>query len=168
MRAWAVIFLSVLVLASGTQRAGGVEPSEVLSDPALEERAREISQGLRCLVCQNQTIDDSNAGLAKGLRILVRERLMAGDSDQEVMAFITDRYGDFVLLKPPLNTGTLLLWFGPVAILLLGAGALTHFYANRRRQKSAGEDEAAKPLSETEKKRLQSLLKNGGEKGNNP
>ena len=168
MRAWAVIFLSVLVLASGTQRAGAVEPSEVLSDPALEERAREISQGLRCLVCQNQTIDDSNAGLAKDLRILVRERLMAGDSDQEVMAFITDRYGDFVLLKPPLKTGTLLLWFGPVAILLLGAGALTHFYANRRRQGSAGDGGAAKPLSETEKKRLQSLLKNGGEKGNNP
>ncbi|MDP7123170.1 MAG: cytochrome c-type biogenesis protein CcmH [Alphaproteobacteria bacterium] len=168
MRAWAVIFLSVLVLASGTQRAGAVEPSEVLSDPALEERAREISQGLRCLVCQNQTIDDSNAGLAKDLRILVRERLMAGDSNQEVMAFITDRYGDFVLLKPPLKTGTLLLWFGPGAILLLGAGALARFYANRRRQESAGGDEAAKPLSETEKKRLQSLLKNGGEKGNNP
>ncbi len=168
MRAWAVIFLSVLVLASGTQRAGAVEPSEVLSDPALEERAREISQGLRCLVCQNQTIDDSNAGLAKDLRILVRERLMAGDSDQEVMAFITDRYGDFVLLKPPLKTGTLLLWFGPGAILLLGVGALARFYANRRRQGSAGDGGAAKPLSETEKKRLQSLLKNGGEKGNNP
>jgi cytochrome c-type biogenesis protein CcmH len=77
------------------------------------------------------------------------------------MAFITDRYGDFVLLKPPLKTGTLLLWFGPGAILLLGAGALARFYANRRRQESAGGDEAAKPLSETEKKRLQSLLKNG-------
>ncbi len=157
MRAVMAIFFAVLVLAAGPQRAGAVNPSEVLSDPVLEARARDISQGLRCLVCQNQTIDDSDASLAKDLRVLVRERLLAGDSDQQVMAFITNRYGDFVLLKPPLKAGTLLLWFGPGAIFLLGLGALLRFFINRRREMA--EDSATpKPLTEAEKKRLKSLL----------
>ena len=152
-----VVLFMFLALGLGTERAGAVEPSEVLSDPLLEVRAREISQGLRCLVCQNQTIDDSNAGLAKDLRILVRERLLAGDSNQQVVTFVTDRYGDFVLLKPPLKIGTVLLWFGPLLILLFGGAALARFYINRHRQEKA-ESSGAKPLSGAEKKRLQSLL----------
>lgn len=171
MRAALMALLAVLVLVSGTQRAGAVEPSEVLSDPVLEERAREISLGLRCLVCQNQTIDDSNAGLAKDLRILVRERLLAGDSDQEVMAFVTDRYGDFVLLKPPMKSETVLLWFGPGVIFLLGAVGLMRFYINRRREMAEG-GAIPKPLSGAEKKRLKALLREdaveGGAEGDCP
>ena len=162
MRALLPVLLALLATAPGAQWAGAVEPSEVLSDPALEARARKISQGLRCLVCQNQTIDDSDAGLAKDLRILVRERLLAGDGDEEVMAFVTDRYGDFVLLKPPMKTGTVLLWFGPLLIFLLGAAGLVRFYANHHREddtESNGGEE--KPLTGDEKNRLTALLKEG-------
>ena len=162
MRALLPILLALLAIAPGAQWAGAVEPSEVLSDPALEARARKISQGLRCLVCQNQTIDDSDAGLAKDLRILVRERLLAGDGDEEVMAFVTDRYGDFVLLKPPMKTGTVLLWFGPLLIFLLGAAGLVRFYANHHweddTESNGGEE---KPLTGDEKNRLTALLKEG-------
>ncbi len=135
-----------------------VEPSEVLSDPALEARARALSQGLRCLVCQNQTIDDSNAGLARDLRIIVRERLVAGDSDEAVLAYITARYGDFVLLSPPMKPKTYALWFGPLLILVLGAFGMARYLARRRL--AAGEAEV-KPLSTEEKKRLQSILEEG-------
>ena len=96
-----------------------VEPSEVLDDPILEERARNISKNLRCLVCQNESIDDSNASLAKDLRILVRERLVAGDSDEEVLIFIVDRYGEFALLKPRSDGSNLILWLsGPLMLLI--------------------------------------------------
>ena len=96
-----------------------VEPAEVLSDPILEERARDISKDLRCLVCQNESIDDSNASLAKDLRILVRERLLAGDSDDEVLNFIVDRYGEFALLKPRSDGSNLILWLsGPLMLLI--------------------------------------------------
>jgi cytochrome c-type biogenesis protein CcmH len=98
-----------------------VQPDEVLSDPALEQRARALSKQLRCMVCQNQSIDDSDAPLARDLRILVRDRLRAGDKDQEVMDFLTARYGEFVLLKPSFSTRTALLWLTPVGALLLGA-----------------------------------------------
>ncbi|MDP8918664.1 MAG: cytochrome c-type biogenesis protein CcmH, partial [Pseudomonadota bacterium] len=100
--------------------AFAVQPDEVLKDPALEKRAREISTGLRCLVCQNQSIDDSDAQLAKDLRLLVRERLVAGDTDQEVESFLVQRYGEFVLLKPTFGAHTLLLWLTPALVLILG------------------------------------------------
>jgi len=127
MRALAAILgfaaLALLVLAAP---AGAVQPDEVLADPALEARARSIGQELRCLVCQNQSIDESDAPLARDLRILVRERLTAGDTDAEILAFVTARYGDFVLLEPPFKPKTWLLWLAPAAILLLGAfGVLT-------------------------------------------
>ena len=97
-----------------------VEPSEQLKDPALEARARAISSGLRCLVCQNETIDESNASLAHDIRILLRERLTAGDTDDQAVRAIVARYGEFVLLNPPLQPATYVLWFGPVAVLLAG------------------------------------------------
>lgn len=120
-------------LAAGSARA--VQPDEILKDPQLESRARSLSAGLRCLVCQNQSIDDSDAPLAKDLRVLVRERLLAGDSDDDVMAYVVARYGEFVLLKPPVNSHTLLLWLGPL-IILLGAGVLV---ARMVRQPAAAE-----------------------------
>jgi cytochrome c-type biogenesis protein CcmH len=101
-----------------------VEPGEMLEDPALEARARTLSAGLRCLVCQNQSIDESDAPLAKDLRILIRERIAAGDSDAEVTDFVVERYGTYVLLRPPLEPSTLLLWGGPFALLVAGAGFL--------------------------------------------
>ena len=109
--------------------AGAVEPDEVLPDPALEGRARALSEGLRCLVCQNQSIDDSHAALARDLRLLVRERLQAGDSDGQVRDYLVARYGDFVLLKPPFAAETLLLWGLP--FLVLGMGGLGLLLARR-------------------------------------
>ncbi len=117
----AIILASVTALASAPTPAQAVEPGEVLSDPALESRARGLSAKLRCLVCQNQSIDDSNAPLAKDLRLLVRERLKAGDDDQAVMSYVVARYGDFVLLTPPLKISTLLLWIAPL-LGLVGIG----------------------------------------------
>lgn len=111
--------LCVLILA-GPGAAMAVEPGEKLADPRLETRAREISAGLRCVVCQNQSIDDSDAPLAKDLRMLVRERLNAGDSDSQVMSFLVDRYGDFILLRPRLDARTYILWLAPLFILLGG------------------------------------------------
>src|SRR5262245_39310993 len=109
--------LAALALLALLLPAHAVEPDEMLRDPQLEARARQLSQALRCLVCQNQSIDDSNAGLARDLRVLVRERLSAGDSDQAVLAFVAARYGDFVLLRPPLEAHTLLLWAAPLLML---------------------------------------------------
>ena len=130
-----------------------VEPDEMLADPALEARARAVTQELRCVVCQNQSVDDSDAPLARDIRILVRERIAKGDSDEQARAFIVARYGDFVLLKPPLRSDTLLLWFGP--LLLLGLGlALAWFYVARVRRSGA----TAAPLSAAEEERVQRLL----------
>lgn len=145
--------LASLVLAFSGTVAWAVNPDEVLSDPQLESRAREISGELRCMVCQNESIDDSNAELARDLRILVRERLTAGDSDAQVMDYVVARYGEFVLLRPRLNAQTALLWGFPVLILLIGGGAL--IFALRKRNMVA---EAAKPLSESEKAELTRLL----------
>lgn len=128
MRAWLAPLLAALILAAP---ALAVQPDEILKDPAQEARAREISAGLRCLVCQNQSIDDSDAPLAKDLRVLVRERLRAGDSDREVRDFVVQRYGEFVLLRPVFGAHTLLLWLTPV--LVLGLGALGLYGALRRR-----------------------------------
>ncbi len=133
-----------------------VEPGEMLKDPALEGRARKLSQELRCVVCQNQSIDDSNAPLAHDLRVLVRERLTAGDSDAQVLAFVQARYGEFVLLRPPFKLQTLLLWFAP---LLLLAAAVFVLYRARLNQPAAAR--ATAPLSAEEQKRLDALLAPG-------
>ncbi|MDP7600180.1 MAG: cytochrome c-type biogenesis protein CcmH [Rhodospirillales bacterium] len=113
--------------------ANAVNPSEILKDPVLEKRARAISKGLRCVVCQNQSIDDSDAQLARDLRVLVREQLVAGDSDQAVVDYVVSRYGDFVLLRPPVKAETLVLWFGPVVIALIGAMGLVLFFRRQKR-----------------------------------
>jgi len=130
-----------------------VEPNEMLADPALEARAREISRGLRCVVCQNESIDESNADLAHDLRVLVRARLVAGDSDGQVVQYIVDRYGDFVLLRPPVKPQTYILWASP-AILLLIAGAIILSYLRRRRRATA-----PPPLTAEEQARVDALLR---------
>ncbi len=137
-----------------------VEPDERLDDPVLEARARDISKGLRCLVCQNQSIDDSNASLARDLRVLVRERLSVGESDEQVIAYVTARYGDYVLLEPPLKPVTYILWFGPAAILIAGGLAVAVFL--RRRTQVAAR--VATPLSEDERRRIDRLLDDGAER----
>ncbi|MDH3240366.1 MAG: cytochrome c-type biogenesis protein CcmH [Alphaproteobacteria bacterium] len=130
-----------------------VQPDEVLADAKLESRARNLSKHLRCLVCQNQSIDDSDAGLARDLRILVRERLKAGDTDEEVLAFLVARYGDFVLLKPPVKPTTWLLWFGPFAVFAVAG--LGIWAASRRKAPAAA---PAEPLDAAERQKLATLL----------
>lgn len=139
-------------------QALAVTPDEMLTDPRLENRARAIGKELRCLVCQNESIDDSNADLAHDLRVLVRQRLVAGDSDEQVKQYIVARYGTYVLLKPPFDAETYLLWFGPL-ILLLGAAGTAAIYLRRRT--AAGE---APPLSADESQRLSALLEVVGRK----
>lgn len=134
------------------QSAFAVQPDEVLDDPALEARARDLSAELRCMVCQNQSIDDSDAELARDLRVLVRDRLEAGDSDEEVIAYVVDRYGEFVLLKPRFSYRNALLWGAPVILLLFG-GAL--IVSNARRRKTG---EAVPGLSAEEQERLDQIL----------
>ncbi len=131
-----------------------VQPDEILKDATLEARARTISKELRCLVCQNQSIDDSDAPLAGDLRILVRERLSAGDSGKQTIAFVVRRYGDFVLLRPPFKSSTLILWLGPVLILSSGMAGIAILH-RRRRTASAGPRE---PLSDDERARIDTLL----------
>jgi cytochrome c-type biogenesis protein CcmH len=129
---WLGFLALVYALTIGVMPSSrAVQPDEVLPNAGLETRARTLSRELRCMVCQNQSIDDSEAPLARDLRILVRERLTAGDSDQQVLAYLTSRYGAFVLLKPPLTSRTLLLWLTPLAVLMIGA--LTLLLAARRR-----------------------------------
>ena len=149
------LVLALLVLSGPASAA--TSPSEMLQDPALEARARTIGKELRCLVCQNQSIDDSDADLAKDLRHLVRERLIAGDSDQQVLAFVTQRYGDFVLLKPPVKPATWLLWFGPPVVLLIGGALLLFYFRGRSR-----EIETAAELEPAERERLSRLLAGDG------
>lgn len=154
-----LLALLALVLALP---AAAVEPNEILPDPGLEKRAREVGQALRCVVCQNQSIDDSNAELARDMRVLVRERILKGESDREILDYMVSRYGDFVLLDPPFKGTTYVLWFGPAAIAVLGLVALAGFY--RRRKAAAGEEttpEEPPPLTEAEKKRLARLLDEG-------
>lgn len=141
--------------------AHAVLPGEMLKDPVLEHRARELSAELRCLVCQNQSIDDSNADLAHDLRVLVRERLKAGDSDDEVLDYIVARYGEFVLLKPRFSLRNLALWGTPVVLLLLGGGFM--FFSTRRRRPA---EQAA--LTSEEKAALEGILKEDGLKDGNP
>ncbi len=138
-----------------------MDPDEILDDPVLEERARSISKELRCLVCQNQSIDDSDADLARDLRQLVRERLLAGDSDDDIIAFATERYGDFVLLRPPMKPSTWALWYGPLVILVIAALGV-FFHIRRRRDEPA--DVADETLSAEEQAKLDRLL---GRQGTN-
>ena len=140
--------------------AHAVEPKEVLSDPALESRARVVGKELRCVVCQNQSIDDSNAELAGDMRLLVRDRILQGDSNEEVIAYMVDRYGDYVLLDPPFKASTYVLWVGPPVIGALGLFWVVTFY--RRRKGTAETPETApqtSPLSDEERHRLAHLLK---------
>ena len=148
---------AILFLAGAWAPAHAVEPGEMLKDPALEARARHISQELRCLVCQNQSIDDSNAELARDLRLLVRERLTAGDSDADVLAFVEARYGEFALLRPRMRWHTLLLWLTP--LLLLAGAAYALLRHTRRRPSPTGAAPEMAPLSAAERQRVDALLK---------
>ena len=148
-----ILLALLLVLSAAAPGFAALAPDEIMDDPALEARARAIGKELRCLVCQNQSIDDSDADLAHDLRHLVRERLKAGDSDAEILQYMVDRYGAFVLLKPPVTAGTLLLWIGPFLVLAIGAGFLL---TSLRRRRSAGDE--ALPLTPDEERRLAELL----------
>src|SRR5215510_9637269 len=154
-----VLLLSALVASAG---ALAVQPDEILPDATLEARARALSKELRCMVCQNQSIDDSDAPLARDLRILVRERLQAGDSDHQVIDFLVARYGEFVLLRPRFSAHTALLWLGPAAILLIGAFgifSIARRYRRGSRVAAARAGEAA--LSEAEQARLAEIIRRG-------
>ncbi len=155
MKTLRFLLLLAIVLLPGAVLA--VQPDEILADRALETRAREISRHLRCLVCQNQSIDDSDAPLARDLRLLVRERLVAGDSDTQVYDFVVARYGDFVLLRPPIKPITWLLWFGPALMLALGGIAVVVWF--RRRPTATT---AAAPLDAEDRARLQRLIDEDG------
>ena len=148
--------LLVIVLLPLAAPAWAVEPDEVLSDPALEARARELSLELRCLVCQNQSIDDSSAPLARDLRVLIRDRLTSGDSNTQVIDYVVARYGEFVLLRPRFAPHTWALWLGPPVILLFGAW-LIHSSFRRRKRDAVAVD----PLSAAEQKKLKKLLDEG-------
>ena len=148
----AVIALLLLCLTAGPLAA--VEPSEMLSDPALEARARAIGLELRCLVCQNQSIDESDADLARDLRVLIRERLLEGDTDEGVIAYVVDRYGDYVLLRPPFKPKTYLLWLGPALLLCIAFFSGWAFYRAQR----ARSGQLAGALSPREEARARQLL----------
>lgn len=143
--------LAALVVLLGSLPALAVNPDEILADPALEARARAISADLRCLVCQNQSIDDSDADLARDLRVIVRERLTAGDTDEQAVQYIVDRYGEYVLLRPVIAPHTILLWIAAPVVLLIGGIAV--FVAARRKRVAIGPVE----LTEEEKKALEGL-----------
>ena len=147
-------FLAALVVVLAASPVFAVNPDEVLDDPALEARARALSAELRCMVCQNQSIDDSNAELARDLRLLVRERLENGDSDAAVIDYVVSRYGEFVLLNPRLRGETLLLWGAPALIFLAGSVAMVLFV--RRRAGTA----TGTPLSDAEKAELERIMRN--------
>ena len=149
------MLLCILLVLSAAP-AAAVEPDEILADAVQEARARDISKELRCLVCQNQSIDDSDAKLARDLRLLVRERITKGDSNRQVIAYIVARYGDFVLLKPPFKATTWALWLGPPLVLIIGFLAVILWF--RRRRSAAVE---AQPLSDAEQARLGALLDDG-------
>lgn len=153
---------AALLWAALAAPAMAVNPSEVLPDPAQETRAREISKGLRCVVCQNQSIDDSDATLARDLRLLVRERISAGDTDKQVLDYVVSRYGDFVLLKPPFKIGTLALWLGPLLIVVLALlGGFAFFRRQGTAQRRGAASAGAIELSDADRKRLDALLKDG-------
>ena len=149
---WWVQAIVALVILLTPLPAFAVRRDEMLPDPVLEARAREVGKELRCLVCRNQSVDDSDADLAHDLRVLVRERLQAGDSNAQAIAYVRARYGDYVLLRPPVQGDTLLLWGGPLVILLLGGAGMALFYRGRRLAAPPS------PLSPEEERRLAALL----------
>lgn len=152
MKAFHTLALALMLALAGP--AFAVQPDEILDDPVLEQRARDLSSGLRCLVCRNESIDESNADLARDMRILVRERLVAGDTDAEVINFLVDRFGEYVLLRPTTEGSNVLLWLAAPALFLIAFGGAVFYLRGRARQKPQIDD-----LSETEKQRLAELLK---------
>jgi cytochrome c-type biogenesis protein CcmH len=152
-----LFFIVVMLTLAASPRVEAVQPDEVLADKALEGRARALSKELRCMVCQNQSIDDSDAPLARDLRVLVRERLQAGDSDRQVVDFLVERYGEFVLLKPRFSLHTALLWLGPAAVLVIGAFGL-FLFARRQRPATGSASAAAATLTPAEQARLSEIL----------
>lgn len=155
MSALRLLLVAAALVLAALSPALAVEPSEMLADPVLEARAQDISRQLRCVVCQNQSIDDSNAPLAHDMRLLVRERLLAGDSDEQVVDYIVARYGNFVLLRPPFQPDTWALWIAPFAVLALTTGGL--MLQMRRR------GAAPKPLTQEERRRLNERLARTGD-----
>ena len=149
--------LFVVAVMSGMPAAYAVQPDEIMADPAKEARARDLSRELRCMVCQNQSIDDSDAPLARDLRLLVRERIASGDSDRQVIDFLVARYGEFVLLKPRFSPHTLLLWLLP-PLALAGGGLALWLYSRRRSKGDGAGDPALLHLTEEEQARLERLL----------
>jgi len=147
----------VWMAAFAASAARAVQPDEIMSDPAGESRARDLSRQLRCMVCQNQSIDDSDAPLARDLRLLVRERIAAGDSDAQVIDFLVARYGEFVLLKPRLEPHTLLLWLLP-PLALAGGGFALWTHGRRRSRSAAAEDQSLSKLTAEEEARLERLM----------
>ena len=147
MPAFIVVLAPIMALA-----AHAVQPDEILADKAQEHRARSISAGLRCLVCQNQSIDDSDAPLARDLRLIVRERIQAGDSDSAVVDYVVARYGEYVLLKPPMKASTLILWLSPLFLLIAG------LWLGRKVMRTGSMLDKAAPLSDAEQKRLAEIL----------
>ncbi len=143
----------ILILCLLAAPVWAVEPDEILEDPALEARARSLSKGLRCMVCRNESIDESNADLARDLRLLVRERLVAGDSDREVIAYVVDRYGEFVLLRPTGTGSNLALWLAGPAMLVAALGVSAVYLRRRSNLQGRGEN-----LSEDEEARLKEIL----------
>jgi cytochrome c-type biogenesis protein CcmH len=146
-----------IAVIAGSPAAYAVQPDEIMSDPAKELRARDLSRELRCMVCQNQSIDDSEAPLARDLRLLVRERIAAGDSDAQVLDFLVARYGEFVLLKPRLSPHTWLLWLVP-PLALVGGGLALWTYNRRRLRSAASDDQSAFKLTAEEEARLERLI----------
>jgi len=146
-----------MAVMMGSSAAYAVQPDEIMSDPAMETRARDLSRELRCMVCQNQSIDDSEAPLARDLRLLVRERIAAGDSDAQVIDFLVARYGEFVLLKPRLERHTLLLWLLP-PLALAGGGLALWTYSRRRAKSAAADDLSSSKLTAEEEARLERLI----------
>lgn len=153
-----IAMVLTLAISCAGPAAHAVTPAEMLKDPVMEARARAISQQLRCVVCQNQSIDDSNAPLAQDLRILVRDRLTAGDTDTAAMNYIVARYGNFVLLKPPVQSNTLLLWFGPILFLLIAGFAFLRFV---RGHDTAPSPDQAADLTAEERRRVDALMNEG-------
>jgi len=156
MRRKLFALLATLFLALAPTFAFAVEPSEMLKDPKLEARARALSEQLRCLVCQNESIDDSQAQLAHDLRVLIRQRILEGQSNAQIKAFLVSRYGNFILLKPPFETSTLLLWGTPVLILVCGGGAILWSLRHRRPLRKPAS------LSAAEEEKLAALVKEEG------
>jgi len=150
------LFIAFVIVLSFVGQAMAVNPDEVLDDPALEQRARDLSIEIRCLVCQNQSIDDSDAELARDLRILVREKLTEGLTDRQILDFLVERYGEFVLLKPPFNSRTVLLWGLPLLVLLIGAFVAWKTFGSATRQKVSGNAK----LDREEQEKLSKILDN--------